>query len=832
MPLPIKMKSAWMKMGLTARLFIPLAFLIVAIVGVRYWLLSDAASSQERSRYTMESQHLAQLLTRALPPLALEKNDAAIASLIQHAVDVNPNVAEIRWHSGDTPVRSTRKDSDAEYPAWFARLGRIEALTYSIPMVLANGEAASLQLWFSNTVPLNRVWATLRQQALISALNVFLIYFFLGLLIVAARRALERISAATRAFRGGDYHVRLPLRGGPEMRALSATFNAMAERIQNLVGTLQAEKDRIQVTLASIGDAVLTTGPAGKIESMNAAAEQLTGYTEAEALGQELHDVLTLANNFGQHTLLKSMAAIYAGGGVVKAKNQSLRHRSGERFNVEYTAAPIRVQNDIVHGAVVVFRDVSETRHLMQQMSWQSHHDVLTGLPNRAALQARFDHEIGRAREEDLLLAVCLFDLDNFRDVNENGGQLMGDEVLKQVASRLHDFAGTRHYVARLGGDEFVMLLREQANRAEIEHTLEKLMVSLKRSYQCETQTVTLSASAGVAVYTGNTASADNLLRHADQALYQAKLQGRSRIHFFDADLDEEVRTHHNRRTEIREALAAGQLCLYFQPKVNLRQGRIVGMEALLRWDHPQRGLVPPLEFLPIVEHTDLIADIGEWVIRSALRQVDLWRAAGHEWVVSVNIAARHFQRADFVQRLKTILDEYREVPPQLLELEILESSALHDINHVRNIMQECQTLGIRFALDDFGTGYSSMSYLKRLPADVLKIDQSFVRNMLDDSDDLHLVSAVIGLARAFNRSVIAEGVETVEHGALLIRMGCDLAQGYGIARPMPADSVLDWAAGFTAVPAWQNASLLGPITSLHNITRADDSQMMLFTPV
>jgi EAL domain-containing protein (putative c-di-GMP-specific phosphodiesterase class I) len=265
----------------------------------------------------------------------------------------------------------------------------------------------------------------------------------------------------------------------------------------------------------------------------------------------------------------------------------------------------------------------------------------------------------------------------------------------------------------------------------------------------------------------------------------------------------------------VRDALIAGQLCLFYQPKADLRHGRIVGMEALLRWRHPERGIVGPLEFLPAVEHTDLIAEIGERVMRDALAQIETWLAAGREWVVGVNIAARHFQRPDFVGRLRAILAEHPDVPPRLLELEILESSALHDVTHVRGIMQECQALGIRFALDDFGTGYSSMSYLKRLPADVLKIDQSFVRNMLVDRDDLHLVAAVIGLARTFRRDVLAEGVETAEHGALLIRLGCDHAQGYGIARPMPPEDVLAWADAFRPAPEWANASLLGPLKDL-----------------
>jgi diguanylate cyclase (GGDEF)-like protein len=543
----------------------------------------------------------------------------------------------------------------------------------------------------------------------------------------------------------------------------------------------------------------------------------------------ELHQVFVLANNFGQHSLLKSMSAIYAGGDVIKVGNQSLRNRLGATCTVEYTANAIRTARGEVQGSVLVFRDVTERRQLMQQISWQSNHDILTGLPNRAALASRFDQEVARARHEGYLLAVCLFDLDHFQHVNQSRGQAIGDEILKQVASRLHDFAGQRHYVARLGGDEFVLLLPDLNQRAAIEHAMERLMAALSRTYVCDGEAVTMSASVGIAVYNGNDLSADSLLRQADQALYQAKITGRNRYHFFDADLDEQVRTHHNRRTEVRAAVRDGELRLYYQPKLDMRKGRIVGMEALLRWHHPQRGVVGPMDFLPIVEHSDVIVDIGEWVIREALRQLQSWRVFDPRWVISVNIAARHFQRSDFVERLKTMLSEFQDVPPHMLELEILESSALSDISHVRGIMLDCQALGISFALDDFGTGYSSMSYLKRLPADILKIDQSFVRNMLVDRDDLHLVSAVIGLAKAFGLGVIAEGVETIEHGAMLMRLGCDLAQGYGIARPMQAEDVLSWVAGFDAAPVWQAAASLPPIVSLHEEPAAGTSQMPLF---
>ncbi|OBV39076.1 putative bifunctional diguanylate cyclase/phosphodiesterase [Janthinobacterium psychrotolerans] len=453
---------------------------------------------------------------------------------------------------------------------------------------------------------------------------------------------------------------------------------------------------------------------------------------------------------------------------------------------------------------------LTETVHMqqaLQKMSWQNYHDVLTGLPNRAALAARFEQELFLARERQRLMAVCLFDLDHFQAINDRHGADAGDDLLKQVAGRLHQFTGQVHYAARLGGDEFVLLLCGQASQEGIEQQLQQLMRELSLPYQCDQQAVHLTASAGIAVYAGKELNAESLLRHADHAVYQAKLTGRNQYHFFDSHLDEEVRTHHNQRTEVRHALVNGELRLHYQPKVNMRTGAVVGMEALLRWQHGQRGLLSPAQFLPLVEQTDLIIDIGEWVLRQALWQMQRWSAAGRQWVVSVNIAARHFQQPDFVLRLKTILGEFPGVRASMLEIEILESSALHDVEHVRRIIRACQALGITFALDDFGTGYSSMSYLKRLPADIIKIDQSFVHNMLNDRDDLHLVRAVIGLARSFRLTVIAEGVESIAHGERLIELGCDLAQGYVIARPMPADLVQGWADNFVAPKQWRAAS-------------------------
>ena len=840
-----KVFSPWLRMGMYSRLFIPIFVIIAVVVGVRYHLLLESETSYANTRYQKDAGELAAHLLKYLQPALATPDRGGLDAALSSALLLNADLTAARLDYAGGHLEALRsKPADAAYPRWFTRLSPIAPINRNIGI----GEA-TLSLSFEPTLPLMQVWRNVQQQAVLSLVNIAIIYTLLGIIIYANKRMLRRLADATQRFQNGDHEVRLPVSGTLEGRMLASTFNNMAQRVQALVHKLQqsqndlsaqlartllaqqqlqVEKDRIEVTLASIGDAVITTDTGGRIETINDVAQQLTGWPAANARGMELHQVFVLANNFGQHSLLKSMKAIYAGGEVIKVGNQSLRNRSGETCTVEYTANAIRTPQGEVQGSVLVFRDVTERRQLIQQISWQSNHDVLTGLPNRTALAHRFEQEVRRAREHNYLLAVCLFDLDYFQHVNQSLGQAVGDEILKQAASRLHDFAGQRHYVARLGGDEFVLLLPELHDRAAIEQALGKLMTDLARDYVCDGEAVSMSASVGIAVYTGSDISADSLLRHADQALYQAKITGRNRHHFFDADLDEQVRTHHNRRTEVRNALLANELVLYYQPKLDMRKGRIVGMEALLRWQHPERGVVGPGEFLPIVEHSDVMIDIGEWVLREALRQLQSWRAFDPLWVISVNIAARHFQRPDFVERLTAILAEFPDVPPHMLELEILESSALSDIAHIRGIMQDCQALGISFALDDFGTGYSSMSYLKRLPADVLKIDQSFVRNMLVDRDDLHLVSAVIGLARSFGLGVIAEGVETIEHGAMLMRLGCDLVQGYGIARPMPADDVLSWVASFDTAAVWQAAASLPPITSLHGEQDGDASQLVL----
>ena len=516
---------------------------------------------------------------------------------------------------------------------------------------------------------------------------------------------------------------------------------------------LVTEKERAEVTLASIGDGVITTGLTGRIDSINVAARLLTGSTVRQAHGSLLADIFRLERDTDHEPPSGNLVAdLPTTSTVVQATNRLLVHRSGERYVIDYTAAPIRTGDGETVGCVLVFRDVTRTRVLEQKISWQARHDVLTGLNNRAALTEQLAHAVSLARRNQTSLAVCHLDLNHFQAVNDQYGNRLGDRLLKDVAQRLQGFAGIPDNIARIGGDEFVVLLTDQINRETIEARVTQLREHMGVPYALDGTVVDLPVSVGVAIFPQDDVTPDTLLRHADQAMCQAKNTGRNRVY---------------------------------------------GLEALLRWQHPEQGLVEPAHFLGLVDTTDLMIDIGEWVLHQGMGQLRRWEGMGFQWVVSVNIAALHFHRPDFVSRLHAILDAYPDVSPRLLELEILESAALEDVKHMHGVMRSCQALGVRFALDDFDTGFSSLSYLKRLPAETIKIDQTFVRGILDDDDDLTLVVAIVALAKAFNRHVIAEGVETVAHGQRLLQLGCELAQGYGIARPMPPEHVVSWAEGY-----------------------------------
>lgn len=585
------------------------------------------------------------------------------------------------------------------------------------------------------------------------------------------------------------------------------------EQLNTSQELVYSDKELAQVTLKSIGDAVITTDINGHIQLLNPIAESLTGWTQDEAIGKPLDEVFNIVNQTTRKPIENPAYRAISEGVIVAMSNHSvLISRSNQEYSIEDSAAPIRDNAGNILGCVLVFHNITEKYQLMEQISWQAGHDTLTRLPNRTLLTDRLEQAIAHAERQEQLLLVCFMDLDGFKEVNDRHGHELGDKLLIEVARRLVKAVRSEDTVSRLGGDEFVLLLSELQSMDEVDLTLSRILEEMARPFIIEKETLKISASIGSTIFPFDSSDTDTLLRHADQAMYQAKQSGRNRFHLFDSSMDLRVHEHHQQFTRLQNALMQAELCLHYQPKINLKTNKIIGMEALLRWHHPDLGIRVPLDFLHLAEESNLIVDIGNWVLDEAIKQIVVWHKAGHEWVISVNIAARQLQRHDFMSNLESILARHPEAPPHLLELEILESSALKDLDHVRAIIMACQKLGISISLDDFGSGYSSLAYLRHLPVNTLKIDQSFVINMLEDEEDCALVEGILQMATTFKRSVIAEGMETAAHGALLLKLGCDSAQGYGISRPMPAEEVHHWAAQFKPDPGWKDypAALVG----------------------
>ena len=382
---------------------------------------------------------------------------------------------------------------------------------------------------------------------------------------------------------------------------------------------------------------------------------------------------------------------------------------------------------------------------------------------------------------------------DGFKAINDANGHGVGDRLLVEIAKRIQASVRGTDTVARLGGDEFVVLLTGLLRVEECTAILEHLLDAISQPIAIDTQVFTLSASIGVSLSQAGDGDADTLLRHADKAMYVAKDNGRNRYHVFDSAQDALTREHFQSLKRVGQALTDNEFELYYQPKVDMHTNQVVGAEALIRWNHPERGLVPPLDFLPLIENTELEIPLGEWVIDTALRQLDEWRTLHLSLEISINISASHLQSKDFIRTLRRKLAEYPLLSPGVLEIEILETAALQDMGKARAIINECNKMGVGFALDDFGTGYSSLTYLRSIPAGTLKIDQTFVRDMLEDQGDRAIVDGIIVLAKAFDLKVVAEGVETTDHYRALVRMGCQIGQGYGIARPMPAAKFHEW---------------------------------------
>jgi diguanylate cyclase (GGDEF)-like protein/PAS domain S-box-containing protein len=562
---------------------------------------------------------------------------------------------------------------------------------------------------------------------------------------------------------------------------------SMIERAAN-AEALFAEKERAQVTLNSIGDAVMSIDVSGHVTYLNVIAEGLTGWSKDEAMGHPLEDVFHIVDGTTRETAPNPMAkAIRQNKTVALTPNCVLIRRNGEEAAIEDSAAPIHDRRGDVTGAVMVFHDVSVARAMTLKMSYLAQHDSLTDLPNRVLLNDRLNEAIALSSRHNRKLAVLFLDLDRFKHINDSVGHVVGDRLLQSVSRRLFTCVRSSDTVSRQGGDEFVILLWEVRHAQDAAITADKVLLALRAPHHIDQHELHITGSIGIVTYPDDGVDSETLMKKADFAMYHAKETGRDNYQFFKSEMNVRAIERQSLEDSLRHAIERRELSLHYQPKMNLASGEIIGVEALIRWNHPQRGLVAPVQFIAIAEECGLIVPIGRWVLGEACRQARAWQLAGlPPTCVAVNISAVEIRAPDFVSGLREILAK-TGLEPRFLELELTETVLMEDSRSVADVLRELKNIGVLLALDDFGTGYSSLSYLKRFPIDALKIDQSFVRDLTTDADDASIVTAVIGMGKSLHMRVVAEGVETREQLEILQQHGCPQGQGYFFSRPVPA---------------------------------------------
>jgi diguanylate cyclase (GGDEF)-like protein/PAS domain S-box-containing protein len=595
--------------------------------------------------------------------------------------------------------------------------------------------------------------------------------------------ALDDESLASRALQEGvqDYLIK----GQVDARGLLRALRYAVER-KNMQEALFNEKERAQVTLNSIGDAVICTDVLGNITFLNPVAERMTGWSQREAAGRPMAEVFRILGATSRETSPNPMEMALGHNGILHVPaNCILTQRDGFEVPIDATVAPIHDREGRATGVVIVFRDMGSTRTMALQMAHSAHHDFLTGLPNRKLLSDRVRQAIAAAPRHMKKVAVLFLDLDGFKHINDSLGHPIGDRLLQSIAKRLVDSVRGSDTVSRQGGDEFVVLLSEVEGLDSVATTVRRLLQVGAEPHSIDQHDLHVTTCIGVSIYPDDGLDPETLIKNADTAMYQAKENGRQSYQFFKPAMNVRAVERQSIEGSLRRALERQEFAVHYQPKVNLRTGEISGAEGLIRWTHPTRGSVSPAQFIPVAEDCGLILPIGNWVLREACKQARTWMDAGLPLgTMGVNISAMEFRNENFLEGVFAILKD-TGLDPTSLELELTESVLMKHPESTASVLQALRAKGVRVAVDDFGTGYSSLSYLQKFSIDALKIDQSFVRRITTAPDETTIVTAVIVMARSLKLRVVAEGVETLKELEFLQAHQCDEAQGYYFSRPI-----------------------------------------------
>ncbi|MCH9696548.1 MAG: EAL domain-containing protein [Gammaproteobacteria bacterium] len=588
----------------------------------------------------------------------------------------------------------------------------------------------------------------------------------------------------------------------PVILSVAFSYPLWSWRRLEFVGRSMFEhKQRSDVTLEAIGDAVITTNKDGIAEYLNPAALQLTHTTQDEAVGHMVSQLISPGDSYSGNNLDNLVDQCIRDNKTLRLPTDTVVINNQNReLAIIGTIAPIHNDAGKTRGAVVAISDVTEMRDLLREMEHQANHDVLTGLPNRILLRDRLERSIVRAKRTGRQVVVLFADLDGFKTVNDGLGHLAGDKLLKAVSERLRATSREEDTIARIGGDEFVILLENISTKDQIETVTQKIVSIFEKPFIVDRHELFIGASIGVSVYPKDGEDHENLLNNADTAMYRAKAAGRNSICYFGHEMSSHALKRLVMEQELRRAIYQGDLVLFYQPLVSLITGRMTGVEALVRWQHPERGLIQPGEFIPLAEETGLILPLGEWVLKTACQQAKEWKVDQRdtEFRIAINLSPRQFLQSEFPVLVEQTLEDIN-LSAQFIEFEITENHIMQDIVAAKKTMEILANMGIGLSIDDFGTGYSSLSYLNQFPIARLKIDRSFVQDINSESDKSAIALAVIAMAHSMNLSVIAEGVEKIEQLNFLKEKQCDEIQGFYLCQPIRASEVQDFYADLKA---------------------------------
>lgn len=719
----------------------------------------------------------------------------------------------------DLGERHLIQDQHPELAPWFE--GRGEPILLGHEHLIGARRVELHPHWPDRTLsvfavqPMGTLIGSLRASLWFSmAISAALLLLGMLLALLTTRglsRDLRQLARVARRFAKGDITPAVPHSGSREIRELGEAFNAMrAEVIQRNI-ELRDQEAYLRTIIETSTEGIITTDERGIMLTVNPSAARMFGYPPEEMLGQNVSMLMPSTYASEHDRYIADFTARHGDRPLIGRTVMGVR-KNGSSFPIGIGLASFELKGR--HRFAAFIQDITELQaaedaiRQAREIESLAYYDPLTNLPNRRLLRERLGRQLTQAAAHKQRLAVALIDLDGFKEVNDRMGHEAGDQLLKVIATRLTANLRGSDIVSRMGGDEFALVLSGVHSHAHKEDDLQRPMGALIRSVAepiaIGNDFVRVSASIGISLFPDDGADIDTLLRQADIAMYQAKSLGRNRYLFFDKAMEENLLQRHELLTQLEAAIEQDELELHYQPQVDMVSGEVTGAEALVRWNSPSHGLRMPGEFIPLAEESGLIVRLGHWILRAALRQLAEWNQHGLRLKLGINVAARQFLDPHFVEELGALLRQHGNVHPGQIVLEITETAAMADLQRAREIILACQTMGIGFSLDDFGTGFSSLIYLQQLPVQSLKIDRSFVRNILEHANDAAIAKGIIDMAHLLDLPVIAEGVEDAPLANRLLEFGCRCGQGYGIARPMPAGALPDWIRTWRRPSAWR----------------------------